>query len=297
MFGELYAGASEPSWLSRSEVPLFIPYHRLMRRWGGKLPKSPRHGRWALDSGGFEHVRKNGGWVLEPETYVRHTLAFDRQIGNMAWAAPMDWMCEQDALAATGLTVREHQALTVANLPVLERIWYDQTDDESPFALVLQGDPELPEDAMVASFMECWDMYVAAGIDPAERTFIGVGSVCKQKNTEKIGALLEAIRERGDREGYEHLAVHLFGAASAAIVKYSHLFTSCDSQSWSRWARWDRIKWDGCTADHADCRNCLAWAQAWRAQTLANAGQRDDYDDRGLLQYPWWPRREWPDAA
>jgi hypothetical protein len=86
-------------------------------------------------------------------------------------------------------------------------------------------------------------------------------------------------------------------SVSVDIVKYSHLFTSCDSQSWSRWARWDRIKWDGCTADHADCRNCLAWAQAWRAQTLANAGQRDDYDDRGLLQYPWWPRREWPDAA
>lgn len=281
LFACFYAGAPEPSWLSRTTVPLFIPYHRLLRRLRGKLPRSPWRGHWALDWGGFHHLRKYGTCVLDPKVYVDHVRLFDRKIGNLGWAASMDWMCEQDALAATGLTVREHQQRTVANLVELEKIWYSDTDDESPFALTLQGDPEANEDDMIQSYLDCWDMYVAAGLDPSYRPFVAAGSVCKQQATNKIGALVAALHERDNRsDEYEPLTLHLYGAKTQAIQKFGHLFTSADSQASLFAARYENYKWPGCPLQHTDCRNCFYWALAWRYALLDRTGYLDRYGAR-----------------
>jgi hypothetical protein len=291
LFANLYSGTSEPSWLSRTTTPLFIPYHRLLRRLGGKLPRSPWRGRWALDSGGYNHVRAHGGWVLDPEVYVRHVKMFDQEVRNLDWAAPMDWMCEDDALAATGLTVLAHQRRTVANLGELERIWYRDTDDESPFGLALQGDPDAPEGRMIQSYLDCWDMYGAAGTDPAQRPFVMVGSVCRQQATPKIGALVAALHERaGCRDGVEPLVLHLCGAKSQGITRYGYLFHSADSQAWSYAARRENYKWPGCPLPHTDCRNCFYWALAWRYRVLDRSGYFDQWPSARAYEPSWLNR-------
>lgn len=284
----LYVGTSEPSWLARTTVPMFIPYHRLMRRWSGKLPRSPRGGAWALDSGGYDHVRKHGGWALDPEIYVAHVRVCDQKIGNLGWAAPMDMMCEDDALAATGLTELDHQRYTVANFVQLERIWYRETDDESPFMPVLQADPNLPEAEMVASYLRCWDMYGDAGIDLGHRALLGLGSICRQQATEKIGALVTALHEHDRRdETVEPLPLHGFGCKALGLRRYGHLIGSADSQAWSAFARWNHYKWPRCPMPHADCRNCFYWAMAWRYQLLDRIGVYDQWHGARDIEPAW----------
>jgi hypothetical protein len=56
------------------------------------------------------------------------------EIGNLGWAAPMDWMCEPFMLAKTGLTIAVHQVRTVANYLELRSLTPDL-----PFVAVLQG--------------------------------------------------------------------------------------------------------------------------------------------------------------
>jgi hypothetical protein len=284
----LYTGTSEPSWISRTTAPLFIPYHRLMRRWGGKLPRSPWKGHWALDSGGFDHVRKHGGWALAPQTYVDHVRVFDREIGNMGWAAPMDMMCEADALAATGLTELAHQEFTVANFVELEEIWYRETDAESPFTPVLQANPDLPEVEMIASYLRCWDMYGEAGVDLGERSLVGLGSICRQQATPKIGALVAALHERDGRDAdVEPLPLHAFGCKALGLTLYGDLIGSADSQAWSYFAYRNYYKWPGCPMSHSDCRNCFYWAMAWRYRLLDKVGVFDHWFSSRSFEPEW----------
>lgn len=127
-----YLGTHEPSWLARSDVdvPLFVSRVRLARlkRWPRAVVP------WALDSGGFTELAKFGGWTLTAADYVREVRRAVADIGGLEWASAQDWMCEPAMLARTGLTVLEHQRLTVANyLELLERA------PDLPFVPVLQG--------------------------------------------------------------------------------------------------------------------------------------------------------------
>lgn len=290
-----YLGTSEPTWIGRTEVPLFVAYHRLLRR-PGKLPVSPWRGHWALDSGGYNHLRAHGRWTLAPAQYIADVMRFEREIGNMGWAAPMDWMCEDDALAATGLTVLDHQRLTVANFVELEHLWYDQTDDESPFMPVLQGDPDAPADALVRSYLDCWEMYGDAGVDLSDRALVGLGSVCRQQATDKIGALVAALHDRDTRgPDIEPLVLHGFGCKILGLKRYGHLLGSADSTAWSARSRHAALrgepKWDGCPLDHTDCRNCFHWALEWRRRVLAGVGVYDPHNTERISEIDWLRRR------
>lgn len=83
-----YLGTHIDGWLNHVGVPLFVSHRRLARRKA--LPKA-RMG-WALDSGGFSELSLYGGWRTTPEDYVAAVKHYDRQIGNLEWASPMDWM-------------------------------------------------------------------------------------------------------------------------------------------------------------------------------------------------------------
>lgn len=58
----------------------------------------------------------HGRWTLSPRDYVKEVRRFRDEIGNLAWAAPQDWMCEPHMIARTGLSLDAHQLLTVQNL-------------------------------------------------------------------------------------------------------------------------------------------------------------------------------------
>ncbi len=42
-------------------------------------------------------------------------IRYDREIGQLQFAAPQDYMCEPEMLQRTGMKIVEHQTRTVAN--------------------------------------------------------------------------------------------------------------------------------------------------------------------------------------
>ena len=98
MVRRFYLGSHLDGWLASVGVRLFVS-HRRLARWK-TLPKA-RTG-WALDSGGFSELSLYGGWRTTPEEYVTAVKRYDREIGQLEWAAPQDLMVEDEILLGLG---------------------------------------------------------------------------------------------------------------------------------------------------------------------------------------------------
>lgn len=237
-----FLGAHMPHWLELVDFPLFVSRNRLARR--RTLPRAI--GPWALDSGGFTELNGMGKWSISPGRYVREVRRYRDEIGGLEWAAPMDWMCESWIVAKTGLSVGEHQRLTVDNYLALRGLAPDL-----PFIPVLQG-------WSIEDYMHCADLYERAGIDLTRERLIGLGSVCRRQNTGEIGAIVATLAGYG-------LNLHGFGVKTAGLRSYSLYLTSADSMSWS--ARGRRVQ--PCIHGRARSEaNCLEFAKQWRARVL-----------------------------
>jgi hypothetical protein len=249
-----YLGVHRPHWLETAGVPLFVSRRVLHAR--KTLPTA--RAEWVLDSGGFTEIGMNGGWSLTIDDYAAEVERFGG-IGKLAWAAPMDWMCEPSMLAKTGLTVAEHQQRTVANfLALRQRLG-------SLVAPVLQG-WERDE------YHRCVDLYERAGVDLAAESVVGVGSVCRREATR---AVVSVLRSLYDTHG---LRMHGFGIKGAALLACSRFLTSADSMAWSFTAR-NCPPLHGCS--HKSCNNCLRFALRWRERLL---GAMDRHLAQGTLE-------------
>lgn len=247
---KFYLG-TDRNWLwtreDLADVPLFVSHNMLKRR----VTPFPRAvGRWALDSGGFTELSRNGGWLTTPEEYVEAARRYQNELGSLDFAAPQDWMCEPFMLTKTGLTVLEHQRLTVANFVELRRL-----APELPFIPVLQG-WELED------YLRCAEMYHQAGVDLRAELRVGVGSVCRRQYTSEIETIFETLHGEG-------LALHGFGVKTAGLKNYERYLSSADSMAWSFGARYgDRSK-TGYECPKATCKHCLHYALEWRERIVA----------------------------
>lgn len=246
---KFFLGVHEPAWLARTSVPLFVSHRRLARRVVMPVAVGP----WALDSGGFSELSMFGGWRTELTEYIDATARYAAEVGHLAWASPMDWMCEPFITAKTRLAVDTHQALTVENVALLRQI-----APELPWVPVLQG-------WTIDDYLRCIERYVDAGIDPAIEPVVGVGSVCRRQATAEIAEIFTELAGTG-------IACHGFGVKVLGVERYGHLLTSADSMAWSFDAR-HSAPMAGCA--HPHCNNCLRYALAWRARLLARIGPRE----------------------
>jgi hypothetical protein len=245
-----FTGTHQPNWLEMTSVPLFISRTRLEKR--RDLPQA--RGPWALDSGGFTQLNQPPHrWTLTPSEYADMVARYQADIGHLAWAVPMDWMCEPQVLAKTGLTVREHQERTVTN--------YLDLRDRGPFIPVLQGWDE-------ADYHRCVDLYTEAGVDLTIEPLVGLGTVCRRQDTHAIARVVGSLAARG-------LRLHGFGMKSRGVARVGHLLTSADSLAWSSRARneWHHERRRLCGGEHrGGCANCLPWALQWRDRVVDGLG-------------------------
>lgn len=248
---QFYLGTPEPSWLRRFAVPMFVSHARLSRLV--TLPRSIAP--WALDSGGFTEITEHGRWRFTAAEYVRAVARYDREVRHMEWAAPMDWMCEARALAATGLTIAEHQARTVASVLELREMWPQHSDDSCPVMAVLQGHS-------ADDYARCAERYRTEGLVLADEPVVGLGSVCRRESTAEITAVVELMHDVAPGVG-----LHGFGVKAGGLARYAPLLLSADSQAWSRGARTRGVRLDGC--EHAGpCSWCPRYALQWRDRVL-----------------------------
>jgi hypothetical protein len=237
-----FLGTHHTGWLADSAVPLFVSYRRLASR--KRLPRAASV--WALDSGGFTELSMFGAWRTTVPEYLAAVRRYRDQIGNLAWAAPMDWMCEPFICARTGLSVAEHQRRTVDNLVQLR-----EAAPDLPFIPVLQG-------WRLADYLACADLYQRAGIDLAAEPLVGLGSVCRRQATSEAAAVVTTLAGMG-------LRLHGFGFKTNGLRTCGTHLTSADSLAWSYQAR-RKPPITGHT--HKNCANCRPYALAWRNRLL-----------------------------
>lgn len=243
-----YLGTHQPHWLGRTNVPLFVSRRTLCLR---KTPPTA-FGRWALDSGGFSELSLYGTWTTTPRHYIDEVRRYTETIGRLDWAAAQDWMCEEQILAKTGLTIAEHQRRTVQNYLELRSL-----APNLPWTPVLQGWTR--ED-----YHACADLYERYGVPlDEEPAVIGVGTMCRRQATNAAVDIIESLVERlGPR-------IHAFGFKMAGLEKIASrrlAVWSADSLAWSFGAR-RSPPLPGCTG-HKNCANCLRYALLWREKIM-----------------------------
>jgi hypothetical protein len=211
-----FVGLHQPSD-ARHFSASFISINRLRRRKADFVVQD-----WIMDSGAFSTVSKHGGYPYPVAQYAAEIVRWSR-CGNLLAAVAEDYMCEPFIVAKTGLTVTEHQRLTIERYDELRRL----VPPEITIMPVLQG--------------YAVEEYLQHLADYGERLsygmWVGVGSVCKRNRfPEQIAEILQAIKAvRPD------LRLHGFGLKTTALL--SPLVQAClessDSMAWSFAARYE----------------------------------------------------------
>lgn len=173
-----------------------------------------------IDSQAFMKLKLHGRYPESPEAYAAKVRRA-AQLCERVTTVTEDYMCEPFVLARTGLTLAEHQRLTI------ER--YDRIRaalGEGIYLMpVLQGYCPLEYVAHLAQY----------GARLALGAWVGVGSVCKRNSDPAaIRAVLLAVKaERPD------LRLHGFGVKITALASPTvrQLLYSADSAAWSYNAR------------------------------------------------------------
>jgi hypothetical protein len=210
-----YVGLHQPSDAKHLQRA-FVSVVRLLRRkqWLG-CPE------WIMDSGAFSELAIHGHYRQGVETYATQIIRLAAINPELRAAVSQDYMCEPMILAKTGLSVAEHQRLTI------ER--YDQLRELVRGAVyvmpVLQG-------YRVRDYLEHIDQY---GERLGPGAYVGVGSICKRNGSPHvIEAVLTGIaRARPD------LRLHGFGLKTTALASdlVRRTLHSADSMAWSYAAR------------------------------------------------------------
>lgn len=202
----------------------FVSVNRLRRRKSAFAVND-----WIMDSGAFTELDRFGAYQQPPEAYAAEIRRWAGN-GNLLAAVTQDYMCEPFMLAKTGLTVADHQRLTIERYDAIRAC-----DTGGVYIMpVLQGyDP--------ADYVRHIVMY---GARLPVGAWVGVGSVCKRNGDP--GAIEEVLlaikRARPD------LRVHGFGIKTTALGSglVRELLETADSMAWSFAARYegrDRHSW------------------------------------------------------
>jgi len=255
---KFYLGSHNPSWLWDAEksidLPLFISHSTLKHRKTFKPARFP----WALDSGGFSELKAHGKWTVSVEEFIDKTRRYKEEIGNLDFAAPMDWMCEPEQLEKTGLSIREHQRRTTENYLELKH-----KAPDIPWIPVIQG--WFPED-----YYRHRDMYRFVGVKLEDEKTVGIGTVCRRQATTMAHDVIQMLQP---------IRLHGFGIKITGLKAVGHLLSSSDSMAWSFGARVSKILLPECQEllrdnpkSHKNCANCHRYAVKWYHQVLNAIG-------------------------
>jgi hypothetical protein len=204
-----------------------------------RLTRRPRKGQIKcqeilLDSGAFSELALHGRYRDDVDAYARNLEMAYKLAPTIIAAVGQDYMCEPFILAKTGLTIADHQWLTIDR--------YDRLLEKGPpmpILPVLQG--FAPED---------YTRHLAAyGTRLAKGAWVGVGSVCKRNSAPaEVANVLSAIKAaRPD------LRLHGFGIKLTSLKNSAvrNCLATADSMAWSYNARRngrDRNAWQEAAA-------------------------------------------------
>lgn len=239
-----YVGLHQPSDAKHFNRA-FISVNRIRRR-----RKPIMADAWIMDSGAFTEISQYGEYRSSVFEYAAEINRWADDPKLVA-AVSQDYMCEPFILQKTGLTVPDHQRLTVERYDAIRTL----VDPRVYIMPVLQG-------YLVEDYLEHLKMY---GERLPYGAYVGVGSVCKRNtNIRAVEEILTAIkRARPD------LLLHGFGLKITALSSQTvrDCLHSADSMAWSFSARKQG-------RDANDWREAMAFVQ-----------KIDAYEPKWM--YPW----------
>jgi len=211
-----FLGTHQPNWLWNGLAlgPMFVAAHRMKR----KSAFPPSTVPFALDSGGFNHLLREGRWTTSPREYAEHAQRIMVETGKMEWAAVQDWVCAPPVLAKTGKSVLEHQQRTLESFFELQHL-----APRVHWVPMLQGSSR-------DDYHQHVEMYQGAGVRLEELEIVGVGSVAPRQTSDLVVELLEELSSSG-------IKLHGFGIKLEGLRKSLPFLRSGDSMAWSWHAR------------------------------------------------------------
>jgi hypothetical protein len=219
-------------------------------------------GAWVMDSGAFTTIQKHRGYPEGVEVYAAEIRRWASP--SLVAAVSQDFRCEPDAIALTGLSVAEHQRLTIGRYDGLLR------HDLGGVCImpVLQG--RAPEDYL--AHLDAYGERLGLG------AYVGVGTLCKRNGRpEEIIAILRAILEARPDLRLHGFGLKLTALGAPAVCARLH---SADSMAWSFAAR-------------RQGRNANSWLEAARfVERIDNATASRDPATRGRTLSESQERRE-----
>lgn len=209
-----YVGLHQPSDARHFEYA-FISVNRLRTR---RKPVGAK--QWIMDSGAFTEIATHGGYRHEVDVYANEINRWAYSGSGLVAAVAQDYMCEPSMLAKTGLSVIDHQRLTIerydALIPLVPDVY---------IMPVLQG-------YVVSDYLDHIEQY---GNRLSPNAYVGVGSVCKRNvNAQEIEEILTAIKRSRPDLRLHGFGLKLTSLGSAAIRDSLY---SADSMAWSFSAR------------------------------------------------------------
>jgi len=132
-----------------------------------------------LDCAGFTTIEKHGGYPHPPEEWAREVHRLNSNgILKITVVVAQDYMCEPWMLAKTGLTIEDHQRLTIGRFDAVIAELHRLYDGPPPFEVmpVLQG-------FAISDYLRHIEMY---GDRLTPGMWVGVGSVCKRQGDPAI---------------------------------------------------------------------------------------------------------------
>lgn len=208
---------------------------------------------WILDSGAFTELGRFGHYRHCVEDYAREVTRWSA-CGEFLAAVSQDYMCEPFILERTGLSVVDHQRLTIERYDALVTL------ASVPVLPVLQG-------YRVSDYLAHLDQY---GERLAPGAWVGVGSVCKRNSRPgEIADILASIKNKRP-----DLRLHGFGLKLTALEskEVRELLHSCDSMAWSFPSRFGKGDDSLATADEYIRRVEEVLADCVQKRTPATAG-------------------------
>lgn len=185
-------------------------------------------GEVIIDSGAFTELNLYGRYRHTVEAYAADLYRLHTEgVAQIIGAVAQDYMCEAFMLEKTGLTIADHQRLTIERYDALVEALDRLFGGVCPFPVipVLQG--YSPADYV--RHLHAYGDRLRPGM------WVGVGSVCKRNGApDRIVEVAHPIKAlRPD------LRLHGFGVKSTALEHpgVRELFDTTDSMAWSAAAR------------------------------------------------------------
>jgi hypothetical protein len=250
-----FVGIGQPQWLNSPELRHPVMISRTRLHYGTRKKPWPRaRVPWALDSGAFS-AWKAGGWTITAAQWAEEIRHHAGEIGNLEFAAGMDWLVTSDAVGATGRSVDYHIAATVENYCEVAGIL---TEPGDPLVIpTVQGRDE--SDYEVSFFR-----YLDAGVDLCRHPLVGAGSlVGARRPWHELRGMVAVLGEFGVSR------VHGFGVyGTEKLTMLAPRLVSVDSSTWSRVGR-RYAPTAQCAHGGRQEQNCVRFAMEWADAQVA----------------------------